>query len=90
MKKEQPAFPQPDGLVYDGAGHYIPSTTVGMSMRQYYKAAALTGIMSDIRYREVGNENACAYEIARYAGLIADAMLAEDAAHAAKTQETKP
>lgn len=54
----------------------------GMTMRQYYKAAALHVI--DSRYTNVGNESACAYEIARYCGMIADAMLAEDEEHAKK------
>ncbi len=48
----------------------------GMTMRQYYKAAALQLI--DSRYTNAGNEAACAFEISRYAGMIADAMLAEE------------
>lgn len=65
----------------DGHG-FLAEATLGMTMRQYYKGAALQVI--DSRYSNVGNESACAYEIARYCGMIADALLAEDEEHAKK------
>lgn len=63
----------------------------GMTMRQYYKAAALTGTISQPDYRicpanriqdpeswrkELGEEDV------KYAAMIADAMIAEDEEHA--------
>lgn len=57
-------------------------TAPSMTMRQAYKVAALQII--DSRYTNAGNEAACVYEVSRYAGLLADAMLAEDEAHAKK------
>jgi len=60
---------------------------MGMTMRQYYKAAALQVI--DSRYTNAGNEAACVYEVSRYAGLLADAMLAEDEEHATPSSLTQ-
>lgn len=73
--KSGPAFPMP-----------LVCIDSGMSLRSWYKSQALQLI--DSRYTHVGNEAACAYEIARYAGIVADALLAEDIEHAKK--ETKP
>lgn len=49
----------------------------GMTLRDYFAGQAMVGILGDRRYSDVGNEAACAAEIARYAGRIADEMLAE-------------
>lgn len=49
----------------------------GMSLRDYFAGQALIGILQDKRYAEVGSEAASASEIARYAGRIADEMIAE-------------
>ncbi len=81
--KDKPAFPF--GVRVDhhdtyGGGHRIEEANEpGMSLRDYYKGQAVIGILSDKRYAECGNESACAYEIARYAGMIADALLQEGA-----------
>lgn len=53
----------------------------GMTMRQYYKAAAITGLFSDY------HENVLTIEhISCLAAKTADALLAEDAAHAKATK----
>lgn len=78
--KAQPAFPS-----HGTMGEVVQS---GMTMRQYYKAAALTGILaySESEPGKVplpmdkwdwGN-------LADVAGKAADAMLAEDAEHEAQ------
>lgn len=54
----------------------------GLTIRQAYKMAALRCV--DARYTNCGNEAANAYEISRFAGLLADVMLAEDQEHAKK------
>lgn len=70
-----PAFPA--HAQFSDSGDRVVDATNGMSLRDYFAAAALPSIISDHRYGQAGNEAACAYEISRYAGLIADAMLAE-------------
>ena len=65
-------------------------TITGMTLRDYFQGQAAIGILQDKRYAECGNEVACAHEIARYAGLIADELLAERlAARASKGGEAK-
>lgn len=77
MSMTQRAFPVQHST--DGRWLSAPHEALqGMTMRQYYKAAAIAGIMRDTRYALAGIESNCAYEIARYAGVIADALLAED------------
>lgn len=49
----------------------------GMTLRDYFAAHALIGVLADRRYAEAANESVCAHEIARYCGVIADSMLAE-------------
>lgn len=49
-------------------------TTSGMTMRQYYKAAALQGLLAAGGRREI------AERLAELSGVLADAMIAEDAA----------
>ena len=74
-----PAFPSP---------RHPASLKNGMTLRQWYKGEALKLI--DSRYTNAGNEAACVYEVARYAGMMADALLAEDAAFAERAKGTKP
>lgn len=61
---------------------------VGMTLRQYYKAAALQGIMANADFLVSVRENAKGHSadiiIAANAGQLADAMLAEDEEHAKK------
>ncbi len=59
----------------------------GMTMRQYYKAAALQGLLASPRVFTVdGNSGDLSEtETARACGLFADAMLAEDKEHANET-----
>jgi hypothetical protein len=66
-----------------------PTHTPGMTMRMYYKAAALQGILTeDMRdaFRAESNSPATRYlaKLAAACGHIADAMLAEDEEHAKK------
>lgn len=46
----------------------------GMTMRQYYKAAAIGGILADATW----TDHATPMDLASCAGRIADALLAED------------
>lgn len=73
-----PAFPPPQRNHFDRGGNPIwkaEPPQEGMTMRQYYKAAALQGLL------------ASGYSIDRYqrasniCGQFADHMLAEDASH---------
>ena len=60
-------------------GQPIFDAANGMTMRQYYKAAALTGILSDIRVlKELGIRHNAEIMISRYCGELADALIAED------------
>lgn len=51
-------------------------TTVLITLRQYYKAAALAALAN------AEPEAACLADLAKWAAAIADAMLAEDQEHA--------
>lgn len=62
---KDPAFPVSNGV----------DTDFGMSMRQYYKAAALTGLLSDC---DGTLDNA---QMAKICGWIADEMVKEDEEH---------
>lgn len=66
---DKPAFPVP-------AGRDATGDAGGMTMRQYYKAAALTGILME----GVRSNKTAIGEAAE----LADAMLAEDEKHARK------
>lgn len=66
-KEGGPAFPVNEG-------RSILSS--GMTMRQYYKAAALTGFMGGIS--NLDSDQPSWDDLAGIAGGIADAMLAED------------
>jgi hypothetical protein len=62
-----------------------------MTMRQHYKAAAITGIfhaMEARHGRSPGGEPWAEWitEMGREAGRVADALIAEDEAHTAKQQ----
>ena len=66
----KPAFP------FVSAVKGVRVNQYGMTMRQYYKAAALTGLMSD-----GGMRPSCEEEfdhMAERLGQMADAMIAED------------
>jgi hypothetical protein len=71
-----PAFPTVERRTPPGCEPYdVPVN--GMTLRDWFAGQALIGILQDKRYSEAGNEAACASELARYAGRIADEMLAE-------------
>ena len=77
MSKNTLAFPhQP---AFTANGDFILYGDTGMTMRQYYKAAALTGLLA---HSELGQEPHAT--LARLAGEQADAMLREDEEHAKK------
>lgn len=59
---------------------------MGMSVRQFYKAAALQGMLASGSYIPGGTEESIASEAARLAGRFADAMVAED--DAPRTSDT--
>ena len=67
MQDSKPAFP------YVCLGNVVSS---GMTIRQYYKAAALTGLINDALVTEM-----TLLYIAKSIGEIADAMIAEDEEH---------
>ena len=48
----------------------------GVTVRQYYKAAAVSGMI--VAHQ---NDNMAPSDIARFAAMVADAMIAEDQAH---------
>lgn len=75
-----PAFPFviPEVRGPDGEGIREGFNCDGMTLRQFYKSKVAAGLLADERYSQVGNEAACVYEIARYSGMIADALIAED------------
>jgi hypothetical protein len=77
----QSAFPTATTGKWAGSGGnqvFAPDMTDGMTVRQWYKSQVVNGVLADKRYAEAGNETACVYEVARYAGLLADALIAED------------
>ena len=81
MKDGGPAFPVVSVFVDasntdDQSGTTISSERGGMTMRQYYKAAALTGILASYEKNRYTSET-----ITNWPSEIADAMLAEDEEH---------
>jgi len=70
-----PAFPIPGPKELE----FTSGRSYGMTMRQYYKAAAITGITASPSFNPAASE-----VIAGWVSRIADAMLAEDAAHEGK------
>lgn len=80
-----PAFPSPRFAVpQDLAEQGVLSlgTMQGMTMRQYYKAKAMQGLIVDPDY-----DGVTGYEIARCAAGIADGMIAEDIEYETRSQE---
>jgi hypothetical protein len=68
-----PAFPSPDSI----SGNNIVHGFYGMSLRDYFAGQASTALLMNPAYRDCGNEAAVADEVARMAGRVADAQLAE-------------
>lgn len=85
MKNSTPAFPAV-GMSHHGGQPVMAVFSPGMTTRQYYKAAALQGIIARLQPNELGNQHIShastrlvrPSEAARDAGRYADAMLAED------------
>jgi hypothetical protein len=74
-----PAFPTTKSLSHSNGDESRCETIGGMSVRDWFAAQAVVSILQDERYANCGNEPAVALEVARFAGLVADAMLAERA-----------
>jgi hypothetical protein len=72
MKQNEPAFPHNEE---SGDGEFIYHP--GMTMRQWYKGMALTHCSATIR--EDGIVSSEIPMMVKYCGVIADALLAEDA-----------
>lgn len=75
----------------DGGGSAFPwgnhgDRLGGMTMRQYYKAAALERLHIQIMREPWESQNQYLKNCADTCGMLADAMLAEDAAHAKETR----
>lgn len=75
---------------YDGGPAFACSSvpgadpgSMGMTLRQYYKAAAVIGLGANTSYTS-GAVGKGAHQFAEDAAKIADAMLAEDEEHAEK------
>jgi hypothetical protein len=77
-----PAFPYafhfPDQVGEPGG------INLGMSLRDHFVSQIAPAVLADHRYAGVGNEAAVAYEVARFSGMVADAMLAERAKNSAQ------
>ena len=84
MQDSKPAFPSSVSHAPDGAVHlsYDFSDGVGMTMRQYYKAAALTGLCVQEDYAVSMSEPPKFRQITKQAALYAEAMIAEDEEYA--------
>ncbi len=84
MNDGGPAFPTESGQRYEDGSFEMEGVDGGMTMRQYYKAAALKGMLSsDI---EAGMS---VVDVIQCSARLADAMIAEDEAFAAKEREAK-
>lgn len=75
MKDGGPAFPM-EYTQPCADGNPLVVTEPGMTMRQYYKAAALTGLLATR-----ATAGWATLKLATYAGEVADAMIAEDEEH---------
>lgn len=80
MNNGGPAFPQHFVLLADGSYRECDSDDAGMSLRDYFAAAAVAGLCS-VRHlspaASAGIEKASAHFLAKHAYQIADAMLRE-------------
>ena len=66
-----PAFPRPSSEAVDTSGnHFWPAAQEGMSLRDYFAAAALTGLLAYSRVNHSTPES-----IAQAAFVFADAMI---------------
>lgn len=80
--------PQDGGHAYPTAGHPEYQTSDGMTMRQHYKAQALAGgLIAHLEAFKKDPKFSSEDILASTAGVIADAMIAEDQQHESK--ETK-
>lgn len=82
MERNHAAFPT--GLDNFGKG---AAPSQGMTMRQYYKAAALQGLISRVPITDESGPLISEDGAANMAGRFADAMLAEDEEHAKRAPQ---
>jgi hypothetical protein len=89
-KDGRAAFPTPPIILDDASVGVIPDSDYhGMTMRQAYKLAGLTGWLAGIagqKFMDDYDDDSVAFAehqmaVAKAMGCYADAMLAEDAAH---------
>ena len=88
MKRgQEAAFPRSAGPYIQGEG-LTNDAEFGMTIRQYYKATALAGMIEkSAKFSEFGFKEQhidLAKEFAKRAGYYADAMVAEDLEHESK------
>ncbi len=76
-KANDPAYPCTALQPMEGGGTYSRSET-GMTLRQWYKGQVAAGIFTGLAQNEDGDRVVDATEASRYAGMLADALLAED------------
>lgn len=79
MSNENPQFAYP--ICSHGGVHEHQVFEAGMTMRQYYKAALANGYLASHGPDQAVNNSA---NFAAIVAEVADALLAEDAAHQAK------
>lgn len=80
-KGDRPAFPR----AYDQRMGVIPAIEEGMTIRQYYKAAALQGITQ--AFGNFQSVSECADKVAIACAKISEFMIAEDERHEANEKE---
>ena len=73
-------------MVYDGEKNTITVVHENPTLRQYYKAAALTGLLDTECYKNARLHISVIRGVVSSAAKIADAMLAEDAEHEKETK----
>lgn len=81
--------PNDGGPAFPNIGDQPWNDSPGMMLRQWYKGRLAPMVLRDGRYGDVGNEAANVHEVARYSALLADALLAEDAAFAERAKGTQ-
>ena len=84
MTADKAAFPNLPCQIQDGNMRRVYEPTPGMSMRQYYKAAALTGMLANSAIAEHNSFSMSG--LCAEAGHYADALLAEDEQHEKSAQ----